>query len=712
MSSPLRLLAVAALASACALSAQGPALIQGSSRPAYLPLDGVTLRGLGQGPAVTLDGNIMFALSDALVCLGTDPSVPGCPGSDAETELRLKVGVALDLEADASGTISQRRTLFVFPIAFFYWPFAGLSGQIVADGALTVEGDVEAGMRANFVAQTTSGARMTFADGETATTEEPERGALLVGAPEVTGNGPLSFEVGVESGVTVVFAFAGLPVASPFFRIRTAAELEVDPTDDPWWSIRGYLAPVAGWNYSRTTLDFPKLFDFDLAEAEGPLRTDPRASERWSKIYDFDSIERAVDVAVDPRNQDLLILGDPDVSGHGAYLARTSPSGEPIWEVSGRIDVQTTMEPIGMVVADDGSVLVAGSHADALRTVEFDKRGRVVSGTDWREATGLVFYPDATSPTDDGYVVAGHLVRTSPFRNEPTVLRFDDANRLLWARELELDTALGADNGVPRSVFEASNGDLVVSGYVEYGAMQGSLSMAGRNALVWCLDARGRTRWVRSIGGIGFEEAFDVTECNGMYVFAGRASSQPHSAWVAALGTDGSLLWSTVFSHLAAGGVDAWTPVVNGIACDAEGGALLTGAVLLGPASEGFVAKVDAAGDIVWFKTFRGPLDDELSGLRAMDRGLLAWGRTRSATPFGVGGAEWDMWLCRTSVDGMSHFLPTSSFGTENDAIGQESTPSFFAVDLPANDVARRFNDTTIQPIYDPVQAVVVGLTR
>jgi hypothetical protein len=65
MSSPLRLLAVAALASACSLSAQGPALIQGSSRPAYLPLDGVTLRGLGQGPAVTLDGNIMFALSDA-----------------------------------------------------------------------------------------------------------------------------------------------------------------------------------------------------------------------------------------------------------------------------------------------------------------------------------------------------------------------------------------------------------------------------------------------------------------------------------------------------------------------------------------------------------------------------------------------------------------------------------------------------------------------
>ncbi|NUO49388.1 MAG: hypothetical protein HOV80_11085 [Polyangiaceae bacterium] len=64
----------------------------------------------------------------------------------------------------------------------------------------------------------------------------------------------------------------------------------------------------------------------------------------------------------------------------------------------------------------------------------------------------------------------------------------------------------------------------------------------------------------------------------------------------------------------------------------------------------------------VWFKRFAGPDDDNLTRVVATENGLWAFGHTESVS------ATKDLWVVRTSVDGMVGFTPESGMDTTNEA--------------------------------------------
>jgi hypothetical protein len=85
-----------------------------------------------------------------------------------------------------------------------------------------------------------------------------------------------------------------------------------------------------------------------------------------------------------------------------------------------------------------------------------------------------------------------------------------------------------------------------------------------------------------------------------------------------------------------------------------------------GSPTDAWLMRIDGSGMPVWAKSFIGTENDELTGVVAMPTGVAAFGSTE--TTVSVAGGFDDIWVVRTSVDGMVHFDPASGFRTVNGA--------------------------------------------
>jgi hypothetical protein len=80
----------------------------------------------------------------------------------------------------------------------------------------------------------------------------------------------------------------------------------------------------------------------------------------------------------------------------------------------------------------------------------------------------------------------------------------------------------------------------------------------------------------------------------------------------------------------------------------------------------------------VWVKTYISADEDNISEVLALPDGLIAFGDTGFTESTG---SDSDLWLLRTSVDGMLHFTDGNGFDAENtDAQWQLFPPSEHSV--------------------------------
>lgn len=204
----------------------------------------------------------------------------------------------------------------------------------------------------------------------------------------------------------------------------------------------------------------------------------------------------------------------------------------------------------------------------------------------------------------------------------------------------------GADEGY--FVQQTTDGGYIIAGYTEDAAFVDKGYLIKTNA-------NGDTLWTKIISGMLSDESNAVQQSNdGGYIIMGQISGLASNADVSLIKTDsnGDLLWTKTYG----GPVD---DIGNSVQQTLDSGYIIAGTTFsFGAGStDVYLIKTDANGDTLWTKVFGGTDPDVGNSVQqTSDGGFIIVGSTYS---FGVG--EGDVYLIRT--DGNGDLLWTKTFG-------------------------------------------------
>ncbi|MBM4197753.1 MAG: hypothetical protein FJ197_11805 [Gammaproteobacteria bacterium] len=237
---------------------------------------------------------------------------------------------------------------------------------------------------------------------------------------------------------------------------------------------------------------------------------------------------------------------------------------------------------------------------------------------------------------DGGLLVAGATESKGAGEFDAWILKLDARGELLWDRHYG---GPGADWA--SAVVETRDGRYAIAAYT-----QDTLATAF-DAWVLMLDARGELLWERRFGGAAEEWASAITETrDGLLAVAGHTESKgagSADAWVLVLDAAGSLLWERTF-----GGSER--DYASAIAATADGGVVVAGPTSSQGAGlvDAWLLRLDRQGDLRWDRTFGGKADDwPRAVLERADGGYALSGYTMSQ-----GAGQYDMWLLAVDATG------------------------------------------------------------
>ncbi len=198
-------------------------------------------------------------------------------------------------------------------------------------------------------------------------------------------------------------------------------------------------------------------------------------------------------------------------------------------------------------------------------------------------------------------------------------------------------------------------------------------SQGAGNRDIWFLkiNAVGDTLWTKTYGGPAIDEVNSMEPvAEGGYIVCGQTAAFGHGAvdaWVLRIDANADTLWTT-----CVGGplIDAG----HGICQSADGNFLVCGFCDITETwEEGdiYLAKLNQAGEILWYHTYGGPEPDNCGGILPLpDGGCFVSGQTRS-----YGAVGEDAWLLRFDASGDTVW--TKRFGGD----GDEDISSIFPTD-------------------------------
>ena len=378
---------------------------------------------------------------------------------------------------------------------------------------------------------------------------------------------------------------------------------------------------------------------------------------QWGTIGDENCSEVAVDGAGNAYLGGASV--EPGWVDVDAFVAKYDATGALLW--ARHLGTPEGDGCRGMDGDDAGNVYIGGNTSGSLGgpfmggefdafLARYDASGALLwirqMGTPERD----VGHDVAADSAGNVYITGstpGSLAGPSAGGSDAYLIKHDASGNLLWMRQL----GTSKDDGA-RGVAVDGAGNAYVSGSTA--GDLGGPSAGGKDAFVAKYDASGALLWTRQLGtpandGGGKMAAADAGKA---YVSGSTAgdlsgpSAGGSDAFIAKYDATGGLLWVRQLGTSKGDGG-------HGAAVDSAGNVYLSGETfgdLGGPSSgqrEGFVAKYDASGSLLWTQQLGTPHDDWAADIAVDAGGDVYLGGTTSGTlgPSSAGG--YDAWLAK-----------------------------------------------------------------
>lgn len=651
----------------------------------YLPANDVAILTTN-GATVTVNGNVVFATPDFDVSVDLNASQFPV-GVGASVDLRG----ALALEIAADGTGSFQTSLVAPPVVLPAIPIVtGVEIVPVITLAIGVGGEAEGGMRLAVVQEYSASVGAGIGTLTAADLTEPPVFTSQISPPEIAGGTDVELWIAIIARVKFFIVFQGIPLGGPMVTTSAGLDLAVTPAADPWWSLDfdaelsvgaslfGLSAALPLWSTSQ-----------NLADAGGPFPIDLPLT-RWSQAYALEPKLKGTSIAA--MDDGFALVGN--LSGAGWFGRLEADSGIDWEQAQQPLAFGTTLPGEVQATADGG--LVSGGRRGATgpaRIERLDGDGVLQWTRDYDEILGgQVQLESLIVRGDGGLVFAGSVSRTGV--EYPIMVWLDDQG--VVEDSVELDLGLDSDSGVFRQLIATADGGWAAAGFVVY-SDDPDISLRtldNRNGLVARFDGSHALTFAKVCGGIGYDELFGIAElADGSLVAAGKVALEAHTSWLLCLEPSGALCWSATYAGDADTGHDLFTSIASlpatgpaprrrALAPSPAGGAVVSGTSGNDAGKDAWMMRVDARGMPVWLKSLRGPHLDELVELRALPDGVVGCGSTKSLDPDQVTPVE-QLWVVRTSIDGMLPFQTVNGFDAVNDHAQWACTVDVVVLDMP-----------------------------
>ncbi|NOY58561.1 MAG: T9SS type A sorting domain-containing protein [Calditrichaeota bacterium] len=270
----------------------------------------------------------------------------------------------------------------------------------------------------------------------------------------------------------------------------------------------------------------------------------------------------------------------------------------------------------GFILAG-GTVLLDAEYNDAT-LIKLDSYGQiewnnVYGDEDWSEG-----FSEAIQTLDGGFIAVGSKANSG--RLEPPdgwIVKTDASGTVLWEK-----TFGSEEHDRASCVIMTDDGGYLVSGSYQYDTTE----RQDEDAYLMKLSANGETQWEKKYGGSGGEKAGTVKKtADGGYAFVGFTDSYGaggFDAYLVKVDANGNELW-----HKTYGGSD-WD-IAGTMTLTNDGGYLLAGwtADFGAQARDVYLIKTDAEGNEQWHKIYGGVHKDGASEVIAtQDGGYLVVG--------------------------------------------------------------------------------------
>ena len=295
----------------------------------------------------------------------------------------------------------------------------------------------------------------------------------------------------------------------------------------------------------------------------------------------------------------------------------------------------------------DGGYIVAGStslYGGDMWTVKLDSSANIM----WQKRFGQDYQDIAYSiqqTSDNGYIVGGStFINMSGRETDIWIMKLDSTGGTTWSNWYG-----GIDDEWANFVQQTSDGGYIVAGTTY------SFGTGGRNIWVSKLNSAGSTTWQKTYGIGNADDAYFIQQTSdGGYIIAGSTYSAPsgYDMWILKLDSTGNVTWQKSY-----GGTSA--DYARSIKQTSDNGYIIAGSTSSSGAggSDVWVIKVDSAGTISWQNTYGGTNNDAAYAvLQDIDGSYIIAGQTNS---FGAG--LYDFWVLK--LDGSGNIIWQKTYG-------------------------------------------------
>ncbi len=296
-----------------------------------------------------------------------------------------------------------------------------------------------------------------------------------------------------------------------------------------------------------------------------------------------------------------------------------------------------------LVETNDGGYALCGYTSDVY-LVKTNALGYML----WNKTYGGTYDDRGHSvvqTSDGGYAIGGITSSFGAGSNDVYLVKTDAAGSMLWNK-----TYGGASQDIAFSMVQTTDGGYAIGGFTH------SFGAGGYDLYLVKTDAAGNMLWNQTYGGTSDDVGYSVVQTDdGGYAICGETGAD---VYLVKTDTAGAIQWSKTYGGT---GVDSGHCVVQ----THDGGYAIGGLTYsFGAGGDVYLVKTDAAGNMLWNKTYGGTnVETGYSLVQTSDGGYAISGSTYS---FGAGAR--DVYLVKT--DSLGNMQWSKTYGGTYDDIG------------------------------------------